>query len=133
VIDSLSGCLAAMPDEVSLMLQLYELIAYLGQKAVTTLLVDGQKGLFPVAPASGDVDMSYLTDNVLLSRCYECNGELRQALSVLKRRGGPHERAIRDLRSGPAGIEVGSQWHEFHGVLTGQPVYTGSGGRLTRA
>lgn len=126
VIDSLSGCLAAMPGEASLMLQLHELLAYLGQKSVTTLLAYGQKGLFRVASIAGDLDISYLTDNVLLCRYYEHNGEVRQAISVFKRRGGPHERTIRDLRLGSTGIVVGPQLREFRGVLTGQPIYTGS-------
>lgn len=133
VIDSLSGYLAAMPGEAQLMLQLHELLAYLGQKAVTTLLVYGQKGLFTVAPTAGDLDISYLTDNVLLFRYYEHNGEVRQALSVFKRRGGPHERTIRDLRLGSSGIAVGPQLREFRGVLTGQPVFTGSDQRLAQA
>jgi circadian clock protein KaiC len=132
VIDSLSGYVAAMPGEVSLMLQLHELLAYLGEKAVTTLLVYGQKGLFTVAPAAGDLDISYLTDNVLLFRYYEYNGEVRQAVSVFKRRGGSHERTIRDLRLGSSGIEVGLQLREFRGVLTGQPIYTGSEERLSQ-
>jgi circadian clock protein KaiC len=126
VIDSLSGYLAAMPGEAFLMMQLHELLAYLGQKAVTTLLVYGQKGLFTIAPTVSDLDVSYLTDNVLLFRYYEHNGEVRQAISVFKRRGGPHERSIRDLRLGPSGIEVGPQLRDFRGVLTGQPIYTGS-------
>jgi circadian clock protein KaiC len=133
VIDSLSGYLAAMPGEASLMLQLHELLAYLGQKAVATLLVYGQKGLFTIAPASGDLDISYLTDNVLLFRYYEHKGEVRQAMSVFKRRGGPHERTIRDLHLGSTGIGVGPQLREFRGLLTGQPVYTGSEERLTQA
>jgi circadian clock protein KaiC len=133
VIDSLSGYLAAMPGEVSLMLQMHELLAYLGQKAVATLLVYGQKGLFTVAPSIGDLDISYLTDNVLLLRYYEHNGEVRQAISVFKRRGGPHERTIRDLHLGSTGIEVGPQLREFRGVLTGQPTYTGREERLTQA
>jgi circadian clock protein KaiC len=133
VIDSLSGYLAAMPGEESLMLQLHELLAYLGEKAVTTLLVYGQKGLYTVAPAAGDLDISYLTDNVVLFRYYEHQGEVRQAISVFKRRGGPHERTIRDLHLGSSGIEVGPQLHEFRGVLTGQPVYTGSEARLAQA
>ena len=112
------------------MLQLHELLAYLGQKAVTTLLIYGQKGLFTVAPSTGDLDISYLTDNVLLFRYYEHNGEVRQALSVFKRRGGPLERTIRDLRLGSTGIDVGPQLREFRGVLTGQPVYTGSEAKL---
>jgi circadian clock protein KaiC len=115
------------------MLQLHELLMYLGQKAVTTLLVYGQKGLFTVAPAVSDLDVSYLTDNVLLFRYYEYNGEVRQAVSVFKRRGGPHERTIRDLHLASTGIAVGPQLREFRGVLTGQPVYTGSEGRPGQA
>jgi circadian clock protein KaiC len=133
VIDSLSGYLAAMPGEASLMLQLHELLAYLGHKAVTTLLVYGQKGLFTVSPTSADLDISYITDNVLLFRYYEHNGEVRQAISVFKRRGGAHERSIRGLRLGSTGIEVGPQLREFRGVLTGQPLYFGSEGRLGQA
>jgi circadian clock protein KaiC len=132
VIDSLAGYLAAMPGEASSMLQLHELLAYLGQRAVTTVPVCGQRGLLRVAPALGDLDISYLTDNVLFLRYDEYNGEVRQALSVFKRRGGPHARTIRDLRLSPTGIEAGSPWQECHGALTGQPVDTGSGGRLTR-
>jgi circadian clock protein KaiC len=133
VIDSLSGYVAAMPGESSLMRQLHELVAYLGQKAVTTLLIYGQKGLFPVAPSIGDLDISYLTDNVLLLRYYEHNGEVRQSISVFKRRGGPHERTIRDLRLGSSGIEVGRQLHDFREVLSGQPTYTDREARLGSA
>jgi circadian clock protein KaiC len=87
-----------------LMLQLHELLAYLGRKAVTTLLIFGQKGLFTIASASGDLDLSHLADNVHLFRYYEHNGEVRQAISAFKRRGGPHERTIRDLHLGSTGI-----------------------------
>jgi circadian clock protein KaiC len=54
-------------------------------------------------------------------------------MSVFKRRGGPHERTIRDLHLGSTGIGVGPQLREFRGLLTGQPVYTGSEERLTQA
>jgi circadian clock protein KaiC len=133
VIDSLSGYLAAMPGEAFLMLQLHELLGYLGQKAVTTLLVYGQKGLFTIAPTVSDLDVSYFTDNVLLFRYYEHDGEVRQAISVFKRRAGPHERTIRDLHLASTGIEIGPQLREFRGVLTGQPVYTGTEARLGQA
>ena len=83
-----------------------------------------------VAPSIGDLDISYLTDNVLLLRYYEHNGEVRQSISVFKRRGGPHERTIRDLRLGSSGIEVGRQLHDFRGVLSGEPTYTDREARL---
>jgi circadian clock protein KaiC len=130
VIDSLSGYISAMPGEIMPMLQLHELLTYLGQRAVSTLLVYGQKGLFSVVPQARDLDISYLTDNVLLFRYYEHGGEVRQAISVFKRRGGAHERTIRDLRFGPKGLEVGPPLREFRGVLSGQPVFVGDPGRL---
>jgi circadian clock protein KaiC len=130
VIDSLSGYISAMPGEIMPMLQLHELLTYLGQRAVSTLVVYGQKGLFSVVPQARDLDISYLTDNVLLFRYYEHRGEVRQAISVFKRRGGAHERTIRDLRFGPKGLEVGPPLREFRGVLSGQPVFVGDPGRL---
>ena len=123
VIDSLAGYTHAMPETHSLLLHLHELLTYLGQKGVTTLLVITQHGMLG-ASVTGDVDISYLADNVLLFRYYEFAGEVRKALSVFKRRAGPHEYAIRRLTlGGPEGIGVGEPLNTFQGVLTGVPVY----------
>ncbi len=121
VIDSLSGYQNAMPQAQSLMLLLHELLTYLNQQGVTTLIVLTQHGMVSSAMTS-DVDVSYMADNVLLFRYYEHRGEVRQALSVFKRRAGPHERTLRRLTFSPErGIEVGDPLREFHGVLTGVP------------
>ena len=121
VIDSLAGYMHAMPETHSL--HLHELLTYLGQKSVTTLLVIIQHGMLG-ASVTGDADVSYLADNVLLFRYYEFAGEVRKALSVFKRRAGPHEYAIRRLTLGsPEGIGVGEPLNTFQGVLTGVPVY----------
>lgn len=123
VIDSLAGYTHAMPETHSLLLHLHELLTYLGQKGVTTLLVITQHGMLG-SSVTGDVDVSYLADNVLVFRYYEFAGEVRKALSVFKRRAGPHEYAIRRLTLGGAGgIEVGEPLDAFRGVLTGVPVY----------
>ena len=123
VIDSLAGYTNAMPETRSLLLHLHELLTYLGQKGVTTLLVTTQHGMLG-ASVTGDVDVSYLADNVLLFRYYEFAGEVRKALSVFKRRAGPHEDAIRRLTMGGAeGICVGEPLNAFRGILTGVPVY----------
>ena len=71
------------------------------------------------------VDLSYLADNVLLLRFFEAHGAVRQAISVLKKRSGLHEKTIRELRLEPTGITVGQPLTDFHGVLTGLPVHTG--------
>ena len=126
VIDSLAGYTHAMPEAHSLLLHLHELLTYLGQKGVTTLLVITQHGILG-SSVTGDVDVSYLADNVLLFRYYEFGGEVYKALSVFKRRAGAHEYAIRRLTlGGPEGIGVGDPLNAFRGILTGIPIYEGA-------
>ena len=121
VIDSLSGYMHAMSETRFLLLQLHELLTYLGQQGVTTLLILTQHGMMSSA-VNSDIDVSYIADNVLLFRYYEHGGEVCQALSVFKRRGGVHERTIRRLAlSNAKGIQIGEPLREFHGVLTGVP------------
>ena len=120
IIDSLTGYMASMGDEASLMLQIRNLLTYLGEHNVTTLLVSVQHGLIgPVDAPAGHV--SYLADTVVLLRYYEHRGEVRRAVSVFKRRAGAHERTIRDIDFAPTGISVGPPLRQFRGVLTGVP------------
>jgi circadian clock protein KaiC len=127
VIDSLNGYLNAMPSERHLTLHLHELLTYLGQQGVTTLLLLAQHGLVEGSPQV-PVDASYLADTVILMRYFEAVGEVRQALSVIKKRTGRHERTIRELRfEDGRGIVIGEPVREFQGVLTGTPSYTGNG------
>lgn len=128
VIDSLNGYLNAIPDERFLTLQLHELLSYLGQRGVTSILAMAQSGM--VGQMGTPVDASYLADAVVLLRYFEAQGEVRQAISVLKRRGGRHERTIREFRFGPNGIRIGAPLTEFQGVLTGVPRYTGAANPL---
>ena len=121
VIDSLNGYLNAMPDERFLIIQLHELLTYLGQSDVATLLIGAQHGLIGMNMQS-PVDASYLADAVVLLRYYETEGEVRQAISVLKKRGGHHERTIRDLTMTSAGINLGPPLRHFRGILSGIPV-----------
>lgn len=129
MIDSLNGYLNAMPEVRFLTLQLHELLTYLGQRGVTTLLVVAQHGLVGSSMQT-PIDASYLADSVLLLRFFEAGGRVRMALSVLKKRSGPHERTIRELEFGKGGITVGRPLDEFQGILTGVPTYVGDAGRL---
>jgi circadian clock protein KaiC len=124
VIDSLNGYLNAMPSEQFLTLHLHELLTYLGQQGVTTLLLLAQHGLVG-SGLEGPVDASYLADTVLLLRYFEAAGELRQAISVIKKRTGKHERTIRELRFGDKGITIGEPLREFQGIMTGSPQFVG--------
>jgi circadian clock protein KaiC len=124
VIDSLNGYLHAMPEQKLLTVQLHELLSYLGQQGVTTLLVMAQHGL--LGEMESPVDVSYLADTVLLLRYFESRGEIRKAISVMKKRSGKHERTIRELTiGGRGGIEVGDPLRNFAGILTGVPRYLG--------
>jgi circadian clock protein KaiC len=123
VVDSLNGFLNAMPHEQFLSMQLHELLSYLGQQGVATILTMAQHGF--IGTMLSPVDVSYLADSVLLFRYFEAEGAIRQALSVIKRRSGPHERTIRELIFGQGEIAVGDPLAEFRGVLTGVPILAG--------
>ncbi|WP_414652529.1 ATPase domain-containing protein [Hydrogenophaga sp.] len=120
VIDSLNGYLNAMPDEKYLIAQLHELLTYLGQAGVATILVGAEHGLIGTQMQT-PVDASYLADAVVLLRYYETEGEVRQAISVMKKRGGRHERSIRGFQMTSQGLVVGEPLKRFRGILTGTP------------
>ncbi len=124
VIDSLNGYLNAMPSEAFLLIQMHELLVYLNERGVLTLMVLAQHGLVGAAMHS-PIDVTYLADTVILLRYFEAFGEVRQAIAVIKKRTGGHERAIRELHVTGNGIEVGQPLTDFEGVLTGIPVYKG--------
>jgi len=112
-----------MPDEHYLINQLHELLTYLGRRGVTTIMVAAQHGLLGsnmVAP----VDTSYLADMVVLLRFFEYAGKVKKAVSVLKKRSGPHEETIRELRFSNEGIALSEPLQQFRGILTGVPVET---------
>jgi len=123
VIDSLNAYLQAMPGEQFLILQMHELLSYLNQQGVTTVLVLGQHGM--VGEVKSDVDLSYLSDSTVLMRFFESNGRLRRALTVIKSRAAEHALTIHELQLGAAGIRVGPPLEGFDGVLTGLPSYRG--------
>lgn len=123
IIDSLNGYLNAMPDERFLILQMHELLSYLGQKGVLTILVMAQHGL--VGPMETPLDISYLSDAVVMLRYFEVGGSVRRALSVVKKRSGHHENTIREFRLSTSGIALGPPLTEFSGVFSGTPTYIG--------
>jgi circadian clock protein KaiC len=125
IIDSLNGLLNAMPGEQFLAMQLHELLGFLNQKGVTTLLTLAQHG-FVGNNIDTPVDVSYLADTVLLFRYFEAAGEVKKALSVIKKRSGEHERTIREMVMKNGKIAVGAALTEFQGVLTGSPTYLGN-------
>ncbi|MEO7134047.1 MAG: ATPase domain-containing protein [Vicinamibacterales bacterium] len=125
VVDSLNGYLNAMPEEKFLSTQLHEILMYLSQQGVATLLIGAHHGVIG-SQMSTPIDASYLADAVVLLRYFESKGEVRQAISVVKKRGGLHERTIREFAMHSGKIEVGETLRQFRGVLTGVPTYEGT-------
>jgi circadian clock protein KaiC len=123
-IDSLNAYLQAMPGERYLLLQMHELLGYLNQRGVVTMLVLGQHGI--VGEVETDIDISYLSDTMILFRYFEHQGEVLTALAAVKSRGSAHERTIRQFRLARGGIEVSEALRDFDGVLAGLPSYRGN-------
>ncbi len=128
VIDSLNAYLQSMPNEQFLVLQMHEMLTYLGQEGVVSLLILGLHGM--MGDIRQDVDLSYLSDSVVQLRYFEAQGEVRQAISVIKTRTARHERTIREFQIGSNGLQVGEPLREFQGVLTGVPTFSGEGKTL---
>jgi circadian clock protein KaiC len=131
VIDSLNGYLNAVPEEKFLLLHLHELLSYLGQNGVATVLVFAQHGLIGSNMVT-TVDVSYLADCVILLRYFESMGRLNKAVSVVKKRSGDHENAIREFGMSERGLEVGDALERFRGVLSGIPAFEGVNRPLSR-
>jgi circadian clock protein KaiC len=116
-----------MPNERFLIIQLHEVLSFLGQQGVASILTNAQMGL--VGHMTSEIDASYLADSVVLTRYFELEGEVRMAISVLKKRGGRHERSIRELTMHDGAIQVGEPLRDYSGVLTGVPVRSARFGR----
>jgi circadian clock protein KaiC len=123
VLDSLNGYQAAMPEEHFLLLHMHELLQYLNRLGATTFLTVAQHGL--VGEMKSPVDVTYLADTVLLLRYFEATGQVRRAISVMKKRAGPHERTIREYQIEETGLSLGPPLVQFHGVLRGVPTFLG--------
>lgn len=123
VVDSLNGYQAAMPEEHFLLLHMHELLQYLNRQGASTFLTVAQHGL--VGEMRAPVDVTYLADTVLLLRYFEARGQVRRAISVVKKRAGRHERTIREYHVDSRGLTLGEPLDEFQGVLRGVPVFVG--------
>ena len=129
IIDSINGYMQSMPEERLLPIQIHELLSFLSNNGVTCIMTLVQHGIFG-NPVDEAVEVSYLADTVILMRYFEVSGTVRQAISVVKKRSSDHERTIRECKVQKGGLFVGEPLHDFQGVLTGVPRYTGAAGPL---
>lgn len=124
IIDSLNGYIHAMPEQQFLMLQLHELLAYLGNRGVVTIMILAQAGI--MGQMQTPLDLTYLADSVIITRYFEAFGSMKKAISVVKKRTGAHEETLRELKIGHGGVMIGPVLREFQGVFSGIPRYTGN-------
>ena len=123
-IDSLNAYLQAMPGEKYLLLQMHELLTYLNQQGVLTVLILGQHGV--LGDMRSDIDLSYLSDAIVLFRFFESKGQILKAIAAVKSRTSEHEQTVREFRLALGGIEVGEPLTDFQGILSGVPSYRGA-------
>jgi len=123
IIDSINGYRAAMPEESSLILHMHELLQYMNRRGASTFMTVAQHGI--VGTMDAPIDITYLADTVILLRYFEAYGEVRRAVSVVKKRGGEHESTIREFKIGTGGIRLGEPLSDFTGVLLGVPTFVG--------
>jgi circadian clock protein KaiC len=123
VIDSLNAYVQAMPGEKFLLLQMHELLAYLNQQGVTTILILGQHGL--LGEVRTNIDLSYLSDAIVSFHFFGAESEIRTALAVVKSRTAEHQRSVREFKLGQNGVQVGKPLEEFDGLIPGLPHYRG--------
>lgn len=124
LMDSLTGYFHSMPQEEALLSQMHDLLTYLSENGVLSILIVSQHGLIGQG-IQGPLDVSYMADSVVLLRHFEAAGAVRKAISVIKKRNGPHETTIRELKLAPGGIAVGEPIKDFSGVLSGMPIFQG--------
>ncbi|WP_163026830.1 ATPase domain-containing protein, partial [Pseudomonas viridiflava] len=123
VIDSINGYQASMPEENALVLHMHELLLYLNRRGASTFMTVAQHGL--VGDMRSPVDITYLADSVILLRYFEALGQVRRAISIIKKRTGTHESTIREYRISSKGLKIGAPLEAFQGVLRGVPTYLG--------
>ena len=131
ILDSINGYMQSMPEERLLAIQIHELLSYLANNGVTSIMTLVQHGIFG-NPVDEAAEVSYLADTVVLLRYFEVSGSVRQAISVVKKRSGDHERTIRECKVQKGGLFVGEPLSEFQGVLTGVPHYIGGAAPLLK-
>lgn len=130
ILDSLNGYVNSMPDEDYLHLHLHELLTYLNQQGVMTIMILAQSGL--IGPMGSPVDISYLADSVIITRYFEALGTVRKAISIIKKRSGAHENSVRELTMDTGGLHLGKPLDDFQGVLTGVPMIMNGGQQAGR-
>ena len=65
--------------------------------------------------------ISFLTDDILLQRYVEIDGQLRRIILVVKMRGGNHNKDIREYEITSTGLVLGARLQDYAELITGLP------------
>jgi circadian clock protein KaiC len=121
VIDSVVGYFTAVGSSELFVGQLHELLTYLSRSGVLTILAGSQEGFMSIGTQQG-VDISYLSDTIVVFGYFEVEGTVRRFVTPAKRRQGEVETTIRELSISSDGVSVGEPLREFQNILLKNPL-----------
>ncbi len=122
VIDSMNGFELALAPAFreDFRESLYRLVVALTGAGVTVLTTVEVVASFTDLRFSPH-EISFLSDDIILLRYVEIDGQLRRILTVIKMRGSGHSKDIREYEVTPAGLVVGERLTGYQGLITGSP------------
>jgi len=120
VIDSLSGFeLALAPTfREEFRESLYRMVGALTGAGVTVFMTTEVAQTFTDLRFSTEL-ISFLTDDIIVQRYVEIEGEIHKVMTVIKMRGSEHSKALRLYEITRTGLEVGAALPDYRGIITG--------------
>jgi len=130
VIDSLSGFEVALAPTFreDFRESLYRLVGTLTATGITVFMTAEVADPFPDAPFTSE-KVSFITDEIIIQRYVEIEGQLQRVMAVIKMRGSDHSHEFRKYEVTAKGIVVGDALSEYDGIITGVPTLRDSGPR----
>jgi circadian clock protein KaiC len=134
VIDSLSGFEVALAPTYreDFRESLYRLVGTLTATGVTVFMTAEVSEAFSEARFTTE-KVSFITDEIIVQRYVEMEGELRRVMAVIKMRGSEHSHEFRTYEITAKGIVVGGPLTEYDGIITGVPTRRAKPDRTKRS
>jgi len=120
VLDSLSALERVGPPKAFRQMVI-DLTSFIKQKSITGLFTNTTPTLVGGTSVT-EAHISSLTDSIILLRYVEMFGEMQRGLMVLKMRGSPHEKEIRQVTIDATGMHLGEPFRSVSGILSGNPM-----------
>ncbi|MBA3559825.1 MAG: protein kinase, partial [Gemmatimonadaceae bacterium] len=122
VIDSLSGFEIALAPafRVDFRESLYRLVGALTATGVTVFTTAEITGAYPEVTFTSE-RVSFITDDIIVQRYVEIEGEILTVLSIMKMRGSQHSREFLLYEINKNGAVVGGPLMGYHGIMSGIP------------